>query len=123
MRIVGALYLPLFVGAAFTGGPIKGEGPAGLLDHAAAGDATARFVVDTWVTFGVYVGVVGGALLLASRAPGQARVLVRTVIALEVGGIAVDVYEIARGYDLKAPGTWLAIHAVIIASGVVALRR
>src|SRR5229473_8403811 len=123
MRVVGVLYVFVFVASAILRLPIRSEGPEGLLDRASAGDATARFVVDAWVTFGLYLGAVGVALLIASRVPDQARVLVGTVIGMEFAGIAADIYKIARGYELAPPVPWMVIHSVIIVTGLLFLRR
>src|SRR4051812_39963187 len=86
MRIVGALYILLFVMAVIVHAPIREEGPPGVLEMAAAGNPLANFVIDTWFTFGVFLGVVGISLLVASRAAEQARSLVWTLLGLEVGG-------------------------------------
>ena len=123
MRVVGALYLLLFVLVALLKLPIKAEGPPGVLERAASGDPTAMFVVDTWVTLGIWYGVLGIAVLVASRIPDKARALVWTIIGWEAGGIVIDIYKVARGYDLAAPITWMFIHAFIIAVGVSMLRR
>jgi hypothetical protein len=122
MRTIGALYLLLFVIAVFLRIPIKAEGPKGLLARAAAGDPTARFVVDVWFMLGLYFAVIGLALLVGSRDPAQGRALVWTVIGFELAGIVVDVYKLARGYDRRAPVTWMFIHTAIIVSGVLVLR-
>ena len=64
------------------------------------------------------------ALLIASRAPDQARTLVWTVIAIElVRGIGVDIYKIARGYKKRVPVTWMVVHSVIIATGLMSLGK
>ena len=123
MRAVGLFYLLVFVMAAFVKAPIREEGPAGVLDLAARGDPMARFVVDTWVTLGLELGAVGVALLVASRVPDRALALIWTVCGMELAGIAADVYKIARGYDLRAPITWMVLHTAIIATGLWALRH
>ena len=123
MRLVGAMYLFLFLAAAVLKLPIRAEGPPGVLARASAGDPTATFVVDTWVTLGIWFAVLGIALLIASRVPGQAKALVWTIIGWELGGIVIDIYKAARGYDLAAPVTWMVIHAIIIVAGLLALRR
>lgn len=123
MRFVGAMYLFLFVAAAFLKLPIRAEGPPDVLARASAGDPIAKFVVDTWVTLGIWFAVLGTALLIASRIPGQARALVWTVIGWELGGIVIDIYKVARGYDLAAPVTWMVIHTLIILAGLFVLRR
>jgi hypothetical protein len=63
MRIVGGLYLFLCVAAIILRLPIRAEGPKGLLDDARAGDATARYAVDTWFMLGLYFLVVGACLI------------------------------------------------------------
>src|SRR6266550_4556677 len=123
MRIVGLFYLLVFVMAAFVKAPIREEGPAGALYLAARGDPMARFVVDTWVTLGLELGAVGVALLVASRAADRGRALIWTVGAMELAGIAADIYKIVRGYDLRAPLTWMVVHSVIVATGLWALRE
>ena len=123
MRIVGALYMFLFVAATFIRLPIRAEGPDGVLYQAAAGDPTAKFVVDTWVTLGLELGVIGAALLIASRVPAKAIALVWTVIAGElVWGIGSDLYKIARGYVVTVPSIWILIHSIIILTGILCLR-
>jgi hypothetical protein len=73
--------------------------------------------------FGLYMAAVGVALLVASRVPETARVLVWTVIGLElIGGIGIDVYKLLRGYKRTAPVVWIVIHAAVIASGWWCLR-
>ena len=123
MRIVGAVYLLIFVAAVFIKAPISAEGPAGVLTLAASGDATARFVVDTWVTLGLEIGAVGVALLIASRVPERAMVLVWTVCGMEVAGILADIYKLARGYEAKVPVIWILVHLLIIGTGLFCLRR
>jgi BphX-like len=122
MRAVGALYLLVFVAAALIKAPISAEGPPGVLALAAAGDATARFVVDTWVTLGLEMGAVGVALLIAARLSNQVEALVWTVCGMEVAGMIADVYQLMRGYDPKAPVTWLVIHTIVIGTGLICLR-
>jgi hypothetical protein len=124
LRIVGALYVLDFVMKSFVQAPIKSIGPADVLDRAAAGDPTARLVVDTWVGFGLETGAVGAVLLIASRRPELAKPLVWTVIAIELlRGLAFDSYMIARGYPPATFFVWIVIHIVIIASGLLLLRN
>ena len=123
MRIVGSFYLLQFVANAIVLAPIRAFGPAGALNEAAAGNPIARFLVDTWVTFGLEVGAIGAALLAFSRAPDQARALIWTVIGIEVTrGIIADVYMISRGINLPGLLVWIVIHTVIIVTGVLTLR-
>ena len=123
MRVVGSLYVFLFVAAAFLRIPIRAEGPPGVLELASGGDPPARFVVDTWVTLGLEFGAVGVALLVASRQASRARALVGAVLCMEVAGILADIYKIARGLTSPPPFVWVAIHTLIIATGLGLLRR
>jgi len=124
MRVAGALYLLQAVIAAIVLLPIRVLGPADALPRAAAGDPTTKLLVDTWILFGLEVGVVGAALLLASRVPAQARVLVGTVLGLElVRGIGHDIYMMVRGYEATPFVVWIVIHTVLIVTGLVFLRR
>lgn len=123
-RVVGVFYLLQFVGMVVVRAPIRGFGPEGALDRAAAGDPIAEFLVDTWTTFGLEVGAIGAALLLVSRLrPDQATGVAWLVIAIElVRGIANDIYFIARGIEVPGYLVWIAIHSVVIVTGVLALQ-
>lgn len=123
MRIVGAFYLLQFVMMAIMRAPIRTMAPEGALALASAGDPLAKFLVDTWIIFGVEVGVIGGGLLMASRMPDKARALVWTVIAIELfKGPPLDIYMISRGYAVTPFVIWIIIHSLIIATGVLALQ-
>ena len=119
MRIVGSFYLFLSFAAIVLRLPIRVEGPKGVLDQATAGNQLANFVVDTWITYGLDLLVIGAALLIASRKPERAKVLILTVIGLElVRGIGADLYKIIRGYELSAEIIWIVIHSVIVLTGL-----
>jgi hypothetical protein len=122
MRAVGSLYVFLFLAAALLRIPIRAEGPPGVLERASAGDPLARFAVDTWVTLGLELGAVGVALLVASWQASRARALVGAVLCMEVAGIVADIYKIVRGLASPAPFVWVAIHTLIIATGLGLLR-
>ena len=125
MQIVGAFYVLQFIMMAFVRAPIRALGPAGVLEQADAGNPIARFVIDTWVIFGLEVGGIGVALLVASRAPRAGRSLIGGVIAVELSrGIVADLwYVIARGDHASVMGIWLVIHTAIIVTGMLVLRR
>jgi len=124
MRIVGGFYLLMFTAAAVLRLPIRSLGPPDTLARAASGDATARLLVDTWVTLGLEFAALGVALLIASRVAEQARALAWTVIGIEaVRALVTDVYMITRGHDLTPQLVWIGIHSAIIATGVLALRK
>lgn len=123
LRIVGVFYLLQFVAMVVVRAPIRSVGPEGTLALASGGDPMARFVVDTWITFGLEVGAIGVGLWIASRMPEQARALVWTIIAIEVGrGIIDDVYMLSRGYEPAVYAIWMVIHTIVIVTGLVALR-
>ena len=124
LRVVGAFYLLQFVMNALVHAPISAVGPEGALARASEGDPTARFLVDTWVTFGLEVGAIGAALVIASRTPEQAKVLVWAVIGIELArGVANDVYMIVQGYSPAVFITWIVIHTVVIVTGLLSLQR
>lgn len=123
MRAAGALYILQAVIAAIVLLPIQILAPAGTLAAVAAGDRTAKLLVDTWVLFGLEVGTIGVALLVASRSPERAIVLVWAVIALELfRGIGHDGYMLAQGYEPSGLLVWIVIHTVLIVTGLLFLR-
>ena len=123
MRIVGAFYLFLFVAAAILKLPIQTLAPEGTLEKADAGDAVARFLVDTWVILGLAIGALGVALLLASRVSSRAKVLVWTVIGFElIWGLCSDMYQLMRGHSIEVIGIWIVIHIAFITTGMWALQ-
>lgn len=124
LRIVGVFYILQFVMMAIVKAPIRAQGPEGVLERAAAGDATALFVVDTWTTFGLEVGAIGAVLLIASRISSQSKTLIWAIIGIELArGIIDDVYMMFRGQNLAFLLVWIAIHTVVIVTGVLALRN
>lgn len=124
MRIIGGFYLLQFVMIVLVRAPILTFGPEGALSLEAAGDPLARFLVDTWVGFGLESAAIGIGLLVASRFLTLAKPLVWTVLAIELAkGIIFDVYMIMRGYDALGFAVWIVIHSIIIVTGMLALRR
>jgi hypothetical protein len=84
----------------------------------------ARFLVDTWTLFGLEVATIGIAMLVASRVADRAQPLIWTVLGIEVSrGIISDIYMIARGYNATPMLVWIVIHAVVIATGLLCLRK
>jgi hypothetical protein len=123
MQVVGGFYLLQFVMMAIVRAPIRTLGPKGALDLADAGDPVASFLVDTWTTFGLEVASVGVMVLVASRRAELARGVVLTVLAIEVGrGLVLDSYMIARGIHVAGYAVWIAIHSLVIVTGLWALR-
>jgi hypothetical protein len=123
LRLVGGLYVLNGLMMAIVRAPIRSAGPPGALDEAAAGEPTARFLVDTWIGFGSEVGAIGLALLIASSRPSSAATLVWTVIGIEVArGILYDLYMIGSGYPVLVYVPWLAVHTLVIVTGLLSLR-
>lgn len=123
LRAVGLLYLTHFVAMVIARAPIRALGPPGALESAAAGDPVARFLIDTWVIFGLENVAIGGALLVASGFPTQARGLGWAIVGIEVfRGIIADIYMIRRTGKYTASLVWIVIHSVVIATGIAALR-
>ncbi len=123
MRIVGVFYLAQFVAMVFARAPIRTFGPDGALAAADAGDPIAELLVDTWTTFGIEVGAIGVALLVASARPRYAWGVAAAVIWIEVTrGIVNDLIFIARGIEVAGYLGWIAIHGVVILTGLAAMR-
>jgi len=122
MRVVGVFYLLKFVAVAFVKGPLRGQAP-NALRLADAGDHVARFLIDTWVIFGLEMAALGIALLVASRIPDRARALAYAILGVEISGIVADVYQLARGHAWTIPAVWIPIHGLIIVTGLLSLGR
>ena len=121
MRIAGGLYLVMCV-AAFAGAPIRAEGPPGVHDRAKAGDATARFLINTWICLGLLLGVLGASLLFFSGQPDQAKALAWTAVAVELAwGIPIDIFKIVRGQPPTPSVVWILIHLIVAGTGIRAL--
>lgn len=123
MRVIGAFYLVQAAMMVLVRAPIRTFGPEGALARADAGDPLAKFLLDTWTTFGFEVAAVGVALLLATRRREMAVGVIWTVLAIEVGrGILLDAFMIARGINVGGYLVWVVIHSVVLVTGLLALR-
>ena len=90
--------------------PIGGTAHQGFLDYT--------------MLFGLDLLVLGAFLIGASFRPAQGRILAWLAITLSiVRGILDDVYMIAVGYPVPMFLGFIALHAVVILTGVIALRR
>ncbi len=79
---------------------------------------------DAWLVFVLELGVLGMMMLVGARDPIRNRILAVTVIWAEVfRGIVADGIWITRGYSPAAYAGFIALHAVIITSGLILLRR
>lgn len=124
MRIVGGFYILLAIQNLpfIVSSRISTQYPA--LD-APVESVAVQALIDMWFLFGVEIGVVGLMLLIASRAPVKNKILVQTVLALELlRGVAIDLYWVAKGDYVEGFYIGFAIvHAVIIVTGWLFLRR
>lgn len=124
-RIVGGFYLLLTLMNLY--GLFLGNGqmyadmlPAPMNADPLAGQAFA----DAWLVFVFELGVLGAMSLVASRDPSKNRIMAWVIIWAEVfRGILADVIWITRGYDAGSYSAFIAIHLVIILTGIVFLRQ
>jgi len=124
MRIVGGFYVLLGLGFV----PFINEARLPFMIPAfAATPDTVEFkaLIDWMFTFGLDLLVTGGVLVYAARDPLRHSILVQLLIALEVvRGVLDDIYYVSRGY---APAGFyvgfVAVHLIIIVTGVVLLRQ
>lgn len=122
-RSVGAVYLVL--GSTFI--PAINAGRVTLLvpgfDGGAGGPAWRGFV-DYLFMFGLEELVLGAFLITASFVPRWFEPLVLLVCSLSlVRGIGHDIYMISQGYSLLNNSIFIALHAAIIVTGLLLLRR
>lgn len=79
-----------------------------------------RTFTDAWMVFIFELGSIGAMLLYASRNPASSRILVLTVVLAEVfRGILADCIWIARGYEATSYFVFIAIHLIIITTGLL----
>ena len=89
-----------------------------------AGGAAARGFADYLLMFGLELLVLAIFLLVASFRRSWWVPAAWLVIALSaVRGILDDVYMIAAGYPIPMFLGFIALHAAVILTGVIALRR
>ncbi len=123
MRIVGTFYLLLFVVGAIVKLPVTQTLAGGGIELQ-QDNLAHRFLVDTWVMFALELGVIGVALWAASGRPHQNRILVWTLLGLEVvRGIVDDIYMLLRSYEPAFHIGWIVVHSIIILTGLWALHR
>lgn len=113
--VLGVMWLP-FLNAARLEASIPGW-------DAPIGGAAYRGFLDYMMLFGLDLIILGIFLVIGSFRPERSRLLAWLAIALSaVRGILDDVYMIAAGYHLGAMLGFIALHATIIVTGVIALR-
>ena len=120
MRLVGVFYV--FLG--ILNSPI-GQVRTFIASYAEPGTRATEALVDWHFVWAVDIGLVGAFLLFASRDPWRYRILAWLVIAQELlRGIGTDLYFVARGfYEEPVYIGFMVLHAVIIITGVLFLRR
>ncbi len=122
-RLVGGLYLLLGLGfvPAINARRIPRMLPG---FDALPGSVAYHAFLDFTFMFGLDLMVIGGSLLYASRNPKRHLSLLWLVVALEiVRGILDDLYMISQGYAPTVLLGFIALHLVIIASGMVLARQ
>lgn len=123
MRLVGGFYIFL---AVINLPPVRANGFLSMFPELAGQQILLAFelLIDTWVMFGLELGVIGVMLIVFSRAPLQALSLVYTVIGLEiVRGVLDDIYMITRGYPVGFYIGFIAVHLLIIVTGLAFSRQ
>lgn len=122
-RAVGVVYLLLgstFIPAINTG---RVEQLVPGFDGALDGPAWQGFV-DYLFMFGLEELVLGAFLIAVSFVPRWFEPVILLVCALSlVRGIGHDVYMISQGYSVITNVIFIALHAAIITTGLVFLRR
>jgi hypothetical protein len=126
LRIVGVLYLIEGLGTTIMAIVDPGEfaaiwasAPASSLDAVAVRAAKLAGLpgVMTWV-------LLGAMMLIYSRAPAKATLLVIIVVAWELlVWLPVDIVASFNGFELPRTITLVAVHLVIGVSGMLILRR
>lgn len=125
MRVVGALYVLNGVGLVVSY-LVPAIGEASVRQRVPGADPANPlygFAMETWVMFALEVLGVGAALLVASGAAWENRILAFTIVGLElIRGVLDDLVWIANGYPAALYLGWIGFHTVVIVTGVRALR-
>ncbi|MBM4460418.1 MAG: hypothetical protein FJ011_22100 [Chloroflexi bacterium] len=123
-RIVGVFYLLLALMNLY----FVLINPAGMTSMAAfpfpvTPDTTQAFV-DGWSPFAFEIFGIATFALWASRNPRRNLGAAWLLVWLEfTHGVLDDIYLIARGYDAVGYAVFIAIHLIIIATGVLFARQ
>jgi hypothetical protein len=123
MLIVGVFYLAMTlmnvigIGLDSDGSMVRDSTPFTIDDNG------VHAFVDAWMTFIFALGALGLVLLFASTRPHRGGMLVLTIVMGELAfGVGGDIWLIARGYSAAAYVPFIAVHLVIITTGVMLLR-
>jgi len=124
-RIVGVFYLLLTLMSTYALFLGCGQMFADTLPAPINTDSVAvRAFTDAWMVFVFELGVLGAMALFASRSPVQNKIMAWAIIWAEVfRGILADAIWIGRGYSISSYAVFIAIHIVIIVTGVLFLRQ
>lgn len=124
-RVVGTFYLLLTAmnlsALFFTNGQMFAD----TLPAPFGADASAvRTFTDAWMVFVFELGVLGAMAWVASRDPMKNQIMAWIIIWAEVfRGIVADVIWITRGYAVSSYAVFIAIHLIIIVTGVIFVRQ
>lgn len=119
--LVGAFYTLLGISNVY--GLVEPKFIGSTLPFAADASAVRAFV-DGWSAFALELVAIGTFALWASRDAARSVSVVWLIVWLQVfHGIIGDLYLIARGYDATQYGAFIAIHVVMIVTGVLLARQ
>jgi hypothetical protein len=126
MRIVGTLYL-------FEGLALTAQAYFAPADFAATWASSPADTLDALAVRGAVMGglpgvltwaLLGALLLIYSRAPASARLLVIVVAAWELlVWLPLDLVGLANGFEVGRAAALIAIHLAIGGAGILVLRR
>ena len=122
-RIVGLFYLLLGVGNVYsvlspTHAMFQGRLPI------SADGSTLNAFVQGWSPFAFEMLAIGSFLLWASRDPLRFRGVVWLIAWMEIWhGIIDDLYLISQGWDAAGYAVFIAVHAVIVVTGILFVRE
>lgn len=124
MRIVGAFYILLGIQNTppLVTGRLETQYPTLV---APVESVVVQGLIDMWFMFGVEMLVVGVMLIVAAKMPLRNKILVQTVLWLEIiRGVAIDVYWLTRGFYTNGFYIgFIVVHLIIIISGFIFLRQ
>lgn len=122
-RAVGVLYVLLGVGFLPILNAVRLPTMLPGLD-APEGGVAYRALLDFTFMFGLDLLVIGVFLLYAARDPLKHIPVVWLIVALEtVRGILDDIYMITQGYEAPFYIGFIVLHVIIIATGILAVRK
>lgn len=80
--------------------------------------------LDAWMVFVFELGAIGICSIAAAQNPQKNVLMAWLIILAEIfRGIVADAIWIGRGYDTNSYSVFIVIHAVIIVSGYLGIRK